>query len=91
MLSFIGQINCVHLVCDTITSTENRIRELLTKARSFSPAVVLLRNIHTLTRDEINNVESESLLLTSNHMTFQSVSYRRFITRIHTTAVLSQE
>ena len=58
MFIFISQSNCVHLVADTVNTTETRIRDILQRAQSVSPSVLLLRNINVLTKEEPMNAES---------------------------------
>ena len=56
---FISQSNCVHFVADTVNTTEARIKDILQRAQSVSPSVLLLRNINVLTKEEPMNVESK--------------------------------
>ena len=48
----------MNLVGDTANSTESKIKEVLAQAHTFSPAVLSLRNIDLLTREEPMNIES---------------------------------
>lgn len=49
----------MHLVGDTVNSTETRLKEVLEEAQTISPTVLSLRNIDLLTKEEPMNTESE--------------------------------
>ena len=45
-------------MADTVNSTETRIKDVLVQTQSVAPAVLSLRNIDLLTKEEPMNIES---------------------------------
>jgi len=47
------QVNCINIMADGITTTETNIKSMLMRAKELSPAVLLLKNIDLLTREDV--------------------------------------